>query len=646
MQKLRPRSAIQRHTLLLVLLLVASLAGCDYPPPTPTLEPTPTQSPTATVTLKPIPTQTPAATPLPTPTPSPPGKPVIDPAGTITMEVGKKVAVRATATGAERYEWGLQGDGLISATKGDVILYIAPAEGSGIAIVTVTAHNAQGASSSTSLTINVLPIATVRLDALAKPHRSPELFINLATSPADCHTGSDCLRFTYRLGGEQGSVYWWPSCIGMIMDVMCHEAGEWSSVYKGPLCIASVKTQTWDEVQRGTCSINVLEAGNLSAVKRLSFWARGDQGGEIVTFSVGGAGVLPAPPRSLGRVTLTPTWKLYDIDLEGVDLTNAIVLFLWHATDADNPQGAVFYLDDIQFEGVKETRQPPQSAGQNLADLLSRLCWIAYSPTHFDPTTAPIQWPSEEDVREDLHVLRSAGFNGLVTYGSNYVSRDTPDQMLDIPRLAQEAGFEGMIVGVWDPTDENELQAAEQVGLHPVVVGYCVGNEGLDVRYDLKTLKAVMERLKLTTGKPASTTEEVNDYYENSPLWAISDWIFPNAHPYFAGYRDPQEAVEWTERVFETLASVSDKPLIFKEVGLPSGGDTDVNEARQAQYYQLLRETNVTYVIFEAFDAPWKHLTQPRPDGTYPLPDPEPHWGIFTSDRIPKEAAANICPVR
>jgi exo-beta-1,3-glucanase (GH17 family) len=129
-------------------------------------------------------------------------------------------------------------------------------------------------------------------------------------------------------------------------------------------------------------------------------------------------------------------------------------------------------------------------------------------------------------------------------------------------------------------------------------------------------------------------------------LWDISDWIFPNVHPYFSNYRDPQEAVAWTERIFETLDSVSDKPLVFKEVGLPTDGDADLSETRQAQYYQMLWETNVAFVVFEAFDAPWKHLGSPNPDGTYPLPDPEPHWGIFFSDRTPKEAAANICPNR
>jgi len=288
-------------------------------------------------------------------------------------------------------------------------------------------------------------------------------------------------------------------------------------------------------------------------------------------------------------------------------------------------------------------RQSSQSAKPNWADQLTRLCWIAYSPTNFDPTTNPPRWPSEQDVREDLRVLRSAGFNGLVTYGSNYRQQSAPDRMLDIPRLAQAAEFSGMIVGVWNPTDEDELRAAEQAGQYSVVVGYCVGNEGLDVRYDLKKLTAAMDRLRQKTGKPVTTTEEAGDYYENSPLWKIADWTFPNVHPYFANRRDPQEAAQWTASIFKTLRAVSDKPLIFKEVGLPSGGDVGLDEARQARYYELLRQTNVIYVVFEAFDAPWKHLGRPKPDGAPPWPDPEPHWGVFSSERKPKAAATNSC---
>lgn len=286
---------------------------------------------------------------------------------------------------------------------------------------------------------------------------------------------------------------------------------------------------------------------------------------------------------------------------------------------------------------------PSQNTERDLTNLLIELCWVAYSPTHFDPTADPIQWPSEETVREDLRVLRNFGFNGLVTYGSNYVRQEAPDEMLNLARLAQETGFAGVILGVWDLNNENELRNAEQGATYTATVGYCVGNEGLDSRYDLETLISVIERLRRSTGKPVSTTEQVYDYYENSPLWDISDWIFPNAHPYFAGEYSPQAAVAWTEKVYANLDKVSDKLLVFKEVGLPSGGDDRLSGANQAEYYRLLKETEIAYVVFEAFDAPWKHLHPQNSDGTFPQPDPEPHWGIFTYNREPKEVAGGIC---
>lgn len=317
--------------LALVLLLATSLTGCK---PTPTPESTPTQPPTATPTPEP-------PTPTPTPPPPLPAAPATDPAGPeITVLAGKKVAVRASAMGADGYKWGLQGDGEISATEGDTILYTAPeqaAEGGTMALLTVTAYNDHGESPQTSLVINVTvsEIVSIGLDALAIPAGwmsggvDPEPYIKLEGSPGNCHTGADCLQITYRPGGGWGGFYWWP--------LTCGESGT---------------PDAWDRVTEGTCGVNVLEAGGFSAVNRLTFWARGDRGGEVVEFKIGAVDVEPMPGRSLGKVTLEPTWEQYEINLENLDLTNAIGLFLWVAADDTNPQGAVFHLDDIQFEGV------------------------------------------------------------------------------------------------------------------------------------------------------------------------------------------------------------------------------------------------------------------------------------------------------
>lgn len=73
----------------------------------------------------------------------------------------------------------------------------------------------------------------------------------------------------------------------------------------------------------------------------------------MIEFKVGAGDILPSPGRSLGKVTLTLNWNQYEIDLVGMDLTNVVALFSWIAADTDNPQGAVFYLSEIRFEGVE-----------------------------------------------------------------------------------------------------------------------------------------------------------------------------------------------------------------------------------------------------------------------------------------------------
>ena len=47
---------------------------------------------------------------------------------------------------------------------------------------------------------------------------------------------------------------------------------------------------------------------------------------------------------------LTQEWKQYEIDLSGKDLSYISGGFCW-ATNLDvNPDGVVFYLDDIKYE--------------------------------------------------------------------------------------------------------------------------------------------------------------------------------------------------------------------------------------------------------------------------------------------------------
>jgi exo-beta-1,3-glucanase (GH17 family) len=275
----------------------------------------------------------------------------------------------------------------------------------------------------------------------------------------------------------------------------------------------------------------------------------------------------------------------------------------------------------ITPEPVAAAASPQASPARSITDALTSLCWVAFSPTNQDPEKGIA--PGDEGLREDLRALRAAGFDGLVTYGSE----------ARVYRFAPEIGFKAMIMGIWDPRSEAELAIAEEAGRSDFVAGFVVGNEGLHRRYEIGDLTAAMDRLRRSTGKPVTTTEESSDYGRDPALAGLGDWVYPNVHPYFQHKTDPAEAVAWTAQIFDRFAGLSGgRAVMFKEAGLPTDGDEDVDEGKQADYYRLLQETPVRFVYFEAFDQPWKD----------DLPV-EPHWGLYRSDRSAKPVVEHVC---
>jgi hypothetical protein len=100
----------------------------------------------------------------------------------------------------------------------------------------------------------------------------------------------------------------------------------------------------------------------LSGSVTLTFWARGEKGGEVVDFFVAGVGYAdPSDPKKATApypdsspaihlpVRLTRTWRPYRIVLTRADLSYVLGGFGWGCSAAQNPAGATFYLDDIQF---------------------------------------------------------------------------------------------------------------------------------------------------------------------------------------------------------------------------------------------------------------------------------------------------------
>jgi hypothetical protein len=116
---------------------------------------------------------------------------------------------------------------------------------------------------------------------------------------------------------------------------------------------------------------------NLTGATKLTFWARGEKGGERVEFFALGVGwnpdrkdsqgndvraeipgtheVFPHPDSSRkvtnGFVTLTREWKQYGLDLKGRDLSYVLGGFGWGTSATHNGLNDItFYLDDIRYE--------------------------------------------------------------------------------------------------------------------------------------------------------------------------------------------------------------------------------------------------------------------------------------------------------
>lgn len=128
------------------------------------------------------------------------------------------------------------------------------------------------------------------------------------------------------------------SCIRITYSALRKQGAGWAGVYwQDP-------ANNWGNAKGGF---------DLTGAKKVTFWARGENGGEVVTeFKVGGitGEFSDSASVSIGPVVLTKEWKEYTIDVSKEDLSLIIGGFVFVMSAMENPQGAIFYLDEIAYE--------------------------------------------------------------------------------------------------------------------------------------------------------------------------------------------------------------------------------------------------------------------------------------------------------
>ena len=136
------------------------------------------------------------------------------------------------------------------------------------------------------------------------------------------HSGLTCIKITYNTKNTTGwaGIYWLPG-----------------NSWNGP-------------------GINVYEKFKVSdsCKFKVTFWSRGEAGGENIKFKVGGVtdgADSVDPPVEMAWTKLTTTWTEYRIDLTGKELSNFIGAFCCVVDNIHNPKvnSIIIYFDDIVY---------------------------------------------------------------------------------------------------------------------------------------------------------------------------------------------------------------------------------------------------------------------------------------------------------
>lgn len=142
---------------------------------------------------------------------------------------------------------------------------------------------------------------------------------------SECHSGSSCIKITFTATEDN-----------------------WAGIY-------------WQDPENNWCTGTATVGGyDITGATKITFWAKGEKGGEKVKFFAGGIKSDKCKEccdsldkTSTKYITLKSSWQEYTIDLSSQDLSHVVGGFGWVTNSSKNQKGATFYLDDIKYNKVR-----------------------------------------------------------------------------------------------------------------------------------------------------------------------------------------------------------------------------------------------------------------------------------------------------
>ncbi|HWZ62513.1 MAG TPA: hypothetical protein VNX02_05780 [Steroidobacteraceae bacterium] len=277
--------------------------------------------------------------------------------------------------------------------------------------------------------------------------------------------------------------------------------------------------------------------------------------------------------------------------------------------------------------------------------------FVAYEPTSLRVIDGHFSAADPDSIRADLKALRP-DFDGLITYDAVHGAQA-------IPAIAAQLKFRALIIGVWDPTDRAQLEAAlEAAARYPeLVIGLSLGNESVfGQRASFAPLAATIAAVRPRSARLALSTTEPFHMFEKpeaAALLGTMDFLLVNVHPVFQPwFRGATDATRtrFVTNVVGDLAQHFCGPILVKETGVPTGpASAGFSPESQASFYAELRRqfpasASRAFAYFSAFDAPWRAHDAGALPGAVTGPE-EGLWGLYDSERRPKPAALALPPL-
>ncbi|SFJ25412.1 Exo-beta-1,3-glucanase, GH17 family [Pseudomonas guineae] len=268
-----------------------------------------------------------------------------------------------------------------------------------------------------------------------------------------------------------------------------------------------------------------------------------------------------------------------------------------------------------------------------------KLQCASYTP--FDKDQSPFDQPIQlrpERMDADLAILAKR-FECLRTYSVTGLEQ--------LPDMARKHGLK-LIVGAWvsrNPTDT----AVEIAGLvkvanaHPdVVQAVIVGNEAL-LRKEVtaQQLVTLIEQVKAQVKQPVTYADVWEFWLRHPEIAPAVDFITIHLLPYWednpAGIETALQEVAEVRKTFGK--AFAPKDILIGETGWPSEGrqretalPSRVNQAKFIRGFVAMAEQNGwRYNLIEAFDQPWKRISEGAVGG---------YWGLYDADRQDKSILA------